>query len=109
MKTQKSNPFFRAFGAAVYCLAGMTAHAAIIQKAVNTTDLNVANRWSGGIFPVSTEIASRDNSVTSANTAGLGAGWTYSGIEIADSKGTVTGHGAFTHILGGDEIPVKSH
>jgi hypothetical protein len=109
MKTQNSNLFFRAFGAALYCLAGMTAHAAIIQKAVNTTDLNVASRWSGGVFPVSTDIASRDNSVTSANIVGLGAGWNYSGIEIADSKGTVTGHGAFTPILCNDEMPQKSH
>lgn len=51
MKEPKSNPFIGAFGAAVCCLSGMTAHAAIIEKADNETALNPTGSWSGGTVP----------------------------------------------------------
>ena len=86
----------------------MTVHAATIQKADNATALNLAGSWSGGVVPGAGDIASWDSTVTSANTASLGANTSYSGIIISDPSGAVTVNGAFGFTLGAAGIDMSA-
>ena len=89
----------------------MTSQAAIIQKADETTNLNVARSLSGGVLPATADIASWSSAVTPTNTASLRTDRAYSdsGIKIADLGRAVAVKGAFILFLGADGIQQQSH
>ncbi|MFC5457620.1 autotransporter-associated beta strand repeat-containing protein [Prosthecobacter fluviatilis] len=67
----------------------LPAHAADRTKLNNTTNLNNAGSWSGGV-PDLSNTAVWTNTVTGANTSVLGGDVSWQGIRIADPGGLVT-------------------
>jgi fibronectin-binding autotransporter adhesin len=61
-----------------------------VNKANNTTALNVGSSWASGSVPGSTNIATWTSTVTSANTTELGGSLSWAGIDVNNPGGTVT-------------------
>jgi len=80
----------------------ITYSGATVVKTNNTDDLNLGSSWVGGNTPDFTGIAKWDNTVTSANTAVLGADLAWGGITIADPAGLVTINAGNTLTNGGN-------
>ena len=78
----------------------ITANDAILTKANNTNNLNLATSWVGGVSPDLTTTARWSNTVTSANATALGADVTWAGITILDPVGLVTVNAGNTLTLG---------
>ncbi|WP_035613150.1 autotransporter-associated beta strand repeat-containing protein [Haloferula sp. BvORR071] len=89
-------------------LAYSSASAAVIQKANNATDLNLAGSWTGGVVPGSADVASWSSTVTGANSVNLGADLSWTGIQIANPGGAVTVAGANTLTLGTGGIDLST-
>ena len=68
-------------------------------KANNTDDLDLASSWTVGV-PATTDVATWNNTVTTANTAALGADLTFGGLAILNPGGMVTLNGPNTLTLG---------
>ena len=68
-------------------------------KADNTNDLDLASSWTVGV-PATTDVATWNNTVTTANTTVLGADLTFGGIAILNPGGLVTVNGPNTLTLG---------
>lgn len=66
------------------------AGAGTVTKANNQNLLNDTGSWLGGSLPGSGDIATWDNNVTAANSVGLGAPATWSGIALNNPGGLVT-------------------
>ncbi len=84
----KSNSFLLLSWASIFVVC--STHAATIQKANNTNNLNLTTSWSGGVVPGANDIASWNNTVGSSNSTAPGADLTWKGISITDPGGPVT-------------------
>jgi len=82
----------------------VAAVAQSIIKADNTTALNDAGGWVGGVVPGSGNVAVWDSTVTSANTVALGADLDWQGIRVIDPAGNVTISSGNTLSLGSGGI-----
>jgi autotransporter-associated beta strand protein len=89
-------------------LLGQLSHAATINKANNTTNLNLTGSWTGGVVPGSGDIAQWTNTVNAANTTVLGASLQWAGIKIANPNGGVTINTGNTLTLGGSGIDMTT-
>lgn len=73
----------------------LPVRAAEIQKANNTAPLNTGASWVGGVVPSSQDIALWDNTLTVANTSGLGGSLSLAGIRVTNPAGSIiAGHTA---------------
>lgn len=75
---------------AVSLLASVASHAALIDKADNTTALDTGSSWLGGVAPGPADIARWSASVTSAGTVNLGSNAAWLGITVTNPGGGVT-------------------
>ena len=112
MKPILFNPFTpaRSLFPALFAVSGLLVSALpaiTIDKADNALDLNLPASWAGDIVPDSTNIASWNDSVTTANSTLLGANLAWKGIEITNPGGTVTIGGANTLTLGSAGIKLS--
>lgn len=87
---------------------GASADAQTINKANNTTALNLAGSWVSGGPPGSTNIAQWTSTVTAANTTVLGADQAWLGIKIVGPGGTVTINSGNTLTLGASGIDMTT-
>ncbi len=95
MKTTQLGAATRAslLACAAIC-ASNSASAAVISKADNADNLNLATSWVGGVVPGNADTALWNSTVTSPSTANLGASFTIGALKIADPTGLVTINGA---------------
>ncbi len=82
--------------------------AAIIQKADNASELADPASWVGGVVSGSSNIASWDATVTSANSTTLGGDLAWHGIRITNPAGAVTIGGAQALTLGAAGIDMAA-
>ncbi len=85
---------------------GSPAWAADRIKQNNTTNLNVAGSWSGGV-PDLSNMAVWNNTVTGANSTVLGGNVTWQGIRIANPGGLVTIGAGNTLTLGAGQAGIS--
>jgi autotransporter-associated beta strand protein len=84
---------FLPFSAAITCVLTVSAHAADVTKASNTSALNLAGAWSSA--PTASDVAVWNSTVTATNAAGsntitsLGGNQSWQGIRIGNVTGTV--------------------
>lgn len=64
--------------------------AAVISKANNTDNLNLASSWAGGVAPGASDVGLWTNTVTGANSVSLGANLGLQGLTIGNPGGAVT-------------------
>ena len=84
---------------AILCLAlagAGASQAGTITKANNTTTLNVAGSWTGGVVPTSGDVALWDSTVVGNKTTLIGADMSWGGIQLTNIGGvnpimTITG------------------
>jgi autotransporter-associated beta strand protein len=77
------------------------AHAAVVTKDDNTTNLNVGSSWVGGVAPGASDTALWDATVTAANTVSLGGNTVWAGLTLANPGGDVAIIGANTLAVNG--------
>lgn len=103
----KTYPYFLNAITTSFCLMGVSAHGATINKANNTTDLFETASWVGNVKPGPSDIALWDSTVTAANSVSLAADTTYGGIKIANPGGAVTVTGAKTIYVAANGIDMS--
>ena len=81
-------------------LLSVAAHAALVVKGNNTSNLNLPASWLNGVPATNTDIAVWNYNVTAANTVALGADMSWSGIQVVDPAGPVTISSGNTLTLG---------
>ena len=67
-----------------------SAQAATIAKANNTTALNSAGSWTGGVVPGTGDIAQWNSTVTAARNVVIGGNLSFAGIQITNPTGLQT-------------------
>lgn len=104
MKTKKLVNFVTA-GA---LLLQFHAQAAEIVKANNTNALNLGTSWTGGTVPGASDVAVWNNTVTAANSVGLGANTSWQGIKLTNPTGLVSITAGSTLTIGSAGIDIAS-
>lgn len=89
------------------------APAAEIERADNTTALNLSGAWSGGSVPGSSDIAVWGSALTASRSSGIGSNLAFSGIKIDTTNAsatlmTISATASSTLTLGADGINITA-
>ena len=84
------------------------ARAAFIEKANNTSNLNLPASWQSGVVPGPNEVAEWSSILTAANASTLGGPLSWAGISVTNPGGGVTINGIDTLTLGRSGIDLSS-
>lgn len=104
----KSNLFLRLSLCTTMTFLVSAAGAGTIQKANNTTNLNLPASWTGGVVPGANDVASWNSTVAAANSTLLGGNLTWNGISITNPGGPVTIAAGNTLTLGSSGIDMSA-
>ena len=94
LKTMKQRRLLRPLSVSIASLLlGLSAKAADVVKANNTTNLDQAASWSLGVSPTAADVAVWDATITAANTTALGSSLSWLGLRVANPTGNVVING----------------
>jgi fibronectin-binding autotransporter adhesin len=88
--------------------SGATFAQAVITKDNNTTNLDQAGSWVGGVVPTNVDTALWDSTVVGANSTVLGSDQSWAGLRITNPGGLVTIGAGNTLTLGAGGIDMAS-
>lgn len=85
-----ANPVLRSLIAASLVGSPVSVFAATVSKLNNTSDLNLAASWAGGVLPGAADVGLWDVTVLGANSVSLGGNLSWQGVKVANPGGPVT-------------------